>query len=134
MIADFLAALLKVNLAGGAAVLLVVARRRTARRLFGVQAAYRLWAVVFLAGVAVLLPARTMTAPAYAAPSVLAGPAFAAASPGAPTPMAVPAAAPSDFFWKQVDAQASFAASSGGQAPYVVLHQGAGYSLGQRIS
>jgi beta-lactamase regulating signal transducer with metallopeptidase domain len=87
MIADFLAALLKVNLAGGAAVLLVVALRRPARRLFGVQAAYRLWAVVFLAGVAVLLPARTTMAPAYAAPSLLAGPAFAAAAPSGPRPM-----------------------------------------------
>jgi beta-lactamase regulating signal transducer with metallopeptidase domain len=95
MIADFLAALLKVNLAGGAAVLLVALLRRPARRLFGAQAAYRLWAVVFLAGVAVLLPARTMTAPAYAAPSLLAGPAFAPAAPGAPTSIAAPTVAPS---------------------------------------
>ena len=93
MIADFLAALLRVNLAGGAAVLVVVALRRPARRLFGVQAAYRLWAVVFLAGIAVLLPARTTMAPVFVAPSVLAGAAVAAASAGAPPLTTMPATA-----------------------------------------
>ncbi len=44
------------------------------------------------------------------------------------------ASSPTDFFWKAVDAQASFAAPSPGQSPYVVLHQGARYLLGQRVS
>jgi hypothetical protein len=43
-------------------------------------------------------------------------------------------ASSTDFFWKEVDARASFAAPSGGQSPYVVLHQGAKYILGQRAS
>jgi beta-lactamase regulating signal transducer with metallopeptidase domain len=83
-ISEFLQALLRVNLAGTAAVLAVMALRRPARRLFGVQAAYRLWALAILAAVAVLLPPRTMTAPAYAptAATLAVGPAFAAtASP-----------------------------------------------------
>jgi beta-lactamase regulating signal transducer with metallopeptidase domain len=83
-IAGFLEALLRVNLAGAAAVLAVSALRQPARRLFGAQAAYRIWALVILAGVAVLLPPRTTTAPAHTAPvytaaaTVMAGPAFAA--------------------------------------------------------
>ena len=81
MIADFMAALLRVNLAAAAAILLVLALRRPARRLFGVRAAYRLWAVAPLACIAVLAPARTAIVPVSAGPAVLAGPAFAAATP-----------------------------------------------------
>ena len=90
-IAGFLEALLRVNLAGAAAVLAVSALRQPARRLFGAQAAYRIWALVILAGVAVLLPPRTMTAPAYAAPeAVMAGPAFAATTAPARAPTMAP--------------------------------------------
>src|ERR1700679_3178397 len=103
-IAGFLEALLRVNLAGAAAVLAVSALRQPARRLFGAQAAYRIWALVILAGVAVLLPPRTTMAPAHTAPvytaaaTVMAGPAFAAttaptpkqpASPQAPVPIEI---------------------------------------------
>ncbi len=79
MIADFMAALFRANLAGGAAVLLVLALRRPARRLFGARAAYRLWALAILASFAVLLPARTEHAPAapQGTPILAAGPAFA---------------------------------------------------------
>ena len=42
------------------------------------------------------------------------------------------ASSPTDFFWTQTPAQLSFAAPSRGHAPYVVLHQGATYMLGQR--
>ena len=89
------AALLRVNLAGSAAILAVVAIGGPARRLFGARAAYRLWAVVILAGAAVLLPARTVMAPAYAASPALAGPVFAAPPPNSHPAMAAPAAAPS---------------------------------------
>jgi len=84
MIADFLAALLRVNLVGAAAVLLVLALRRPARRLFGARAAYRLWAVAPLACIALLAPARTAIVPAASGPAILAGPAFATAAPITP--------------------------------------------------
>jgi beta-lactamase regulating signal transducer with metallopeptidase domain len=119
MIADFMAALLRVNLAGAAAILLVIALRRPARRLFGAQAAYRLWALVLLAGLAVLLPARTMTAPAYGAnANVMAGPAFAAAAPGPPTktPAAIQRTPPRSVPIPVSPADALFAAWLGGVA------------------
>lgn len=59
MIAETLAALLRANLAMGAAVLAVLALRGPARRAFGAQAAYGLWAMVALVGLAVLLPRPT---------------------------------------------------------------------------
>ncbi|WP_293902477.1 hypothetical protein [Phenylobacterium sp.] len=80
MTSEVLAALLRVNLVLAAAVL---ALRRPARRLFGPQIAYRLWAAPPLAALATLLPTRVAEdAPAtstlaaavrdYADPTVLA--------------------------------------------------------------
>ena len=63
MAADFLALLVRANLAIGAAVLLVLVLRRPVRGLFGARAAYGLWLVAPLAVVAVILPARTVTIP-----------------------------------------------------------------------
>jgi beta-lactamase regulating signal transducer with metallopeptidase domain len=57
MISDLLHALLKVNLAAGAGILLVLMLRRPIRRMFGATAAYALWLVVPLAAGASLLPA-----------------------------------------------------------------------------
>jgi beta-lactamase regulating signal transducer with metallopeptidase domain len=75
MIADFLAALGRINLALAAATLLVLLLRRPARRLIGAAGAYRLWAIVPLACLAVLLPPRTYAPPtpptAAATPTVL---------------------------------------------------------------
>lgn len=81
MIADFLSALFRANLAGGAAILLILVLRRPVRRLFGAQAAYRLWGLAILASLAVLLPARTEPAPPPAAAPTLAGPTLAAPIP-----------------------------------------------------
>ncbi|PZQ62551.1 MAG: transcriptional regulator [Phenylobacterium zucineum] len=71
MIADILSALLRSNVAMGAAVLAVVLARGPARRAFGPVAAYGLWAMVPLAGLAALLPrpvdAVEMTATVLAA-------------------------------------------------------------------
>jgi beta-lactamase regulating signal transducer with metallopeptidase domain len=120
MIADFLAALLRVNLAGAAAVLAVMALRRPARRLFGARAAYRIWALVFLAAVAVLLPPRTTIAPAYTPPAmVVAGPAFAVATTPRPAPTTsrtVQRLAPVSASVDTSPAEALFAAWLGGVA------------------
>ncbi len=58
--ADILDALLKANLASGAAILGVVAIRKLARSRFGARLAYGLWLLPVLAGAAVLLPARQL--------------------------------------------------------------------------
>jgi len=68
MITDILTALLRANLAGAAAILVVLALRKPVRRLFGAQQAYGLWVLAPLACLAVLLPARQVLAPALAAP------------------------------------------------------------------
>src|ERR1700761_7264620 len=95
MIAEFLDALLRINLAGAAAVLVVMVLRRPARRLIGVQAAYRIWALVILVGAAVLLPPRTQIEPAAAAPATIAaGPAFAVTAAPKPAAMTAPVAQP----------------------------------------
>jgi beta-lactamase regulating signal transducer with metallopeptidase domain/lipopolysaccharide export system protein LptA len=70
--ADVLDALLKVNLAAGAAILAVVALRKTARSRFGARLAYGLWLLPALAGAAVLLPARQVVVVRTAAPMVAA--------------------------------------------------------------
>ena len=59
MAADFLALLIRLNLAAGLAILCVMALRVPARRLFGPACAYALWLSVPLASAAALLPART---------------------------------------------------------------------------
>ncbi|MDB5465744.1 MAG: hypothetical protein JWQ46_506 [Phenylobacterium sp.] len=55
---ELLSLLMRINLAGGAAVLVVVVARLPARRWFGPEVAYRLWAAPPLAMAASLLPAR----------------------------------------------------------------------------
>jgi beta-lactamase regulating signal transducer with metallopeptidase domain/biopolymer transport protein ExbD len=69
MSADILSSLLAANIAASAAILFVLAIRKTARRMIGARLAYWLWAVPVLAGFAALLPARDAgTVPAPAAP------------------------------------------------------------------
>lgn len=58
MTTDVLATVLRMNLAGAAAVLAVLALRIPARRAFGPELAYRLWAAPPLAVLGALLPAR----------------------------------------------------------------------------
>jgi beta-lactamase regulating signal transducer with metallopeptidase domain len=67
MISDILLTLGKLNLAAGAAILLVMLLRAPVRRLFGATAAYALWLVVPLAALASLLPALR-TAPTAKGP------------------------------------------------------------------
>ncbi|WP_340644239.1 M56 family metallopeptidase [Phenylobacterium sp.] len=55
--ADLIADLLRANLAASLAILLVLALRLPARRVFGAQIAYRLWLIVPLAFAASLIPA-----------------------------------------------------------------------------
>jgi beta-lactamase regulating signal transducer with metallopeptidase domain len=55
-----LSGLIRANLAGGAAVLGVLALRLPARRLFGPETAYLLWGAVPMAAAASLLPARVV--------------------------------------------------------------------------
>jgi len=66
--ADVLDALLKANLASGAAILGVVALRKLARTRFGARLAYGLWLLPLLAGAAMLLPARQVVVVRPAAP------------------------------------------------------------------
>lgn len=56
MAAELLEALIRANLAAGAAIVLVLLLRRPARRLFDARAAYVMWLTVPLAAVASLLP------------------------------------------------------------------------------
>lgn len=68
MISDLLVSLLKVNLAAGVAVLIILAVRRPILKLFGAQAAYALWLVAPIAAVASLLPSlRSVSAEVAAA-------------------------------------------------------------------
>lgn len=55
--ADMILALLRANLAGGAAILLVMALRAPARRVFGAHLAYGLWLMVPAAAAGALAPA-----------------------------------------------------------------------------
>jgi TonB family protein len=73
MIGAVLLGLLKANLAAAAAVLLVAAIRKAARRRFGARAAYALWLAPLLAALAVLLPhplAQVAASSAAVAPMV----------------------------------------------------------------
>ena len=56
--ASVLDMLLRANLAAAAVILAVIVLRKPAQRLFGPEAAYRLWAAPALAAAATLLPAR----------------------------------------------------------------------------
>lgn len=71
---ELLQALIETNLAGSAAILLVLALRRPLRRAFGACVAYAAWALVPLAMLAVLLPAAS-------APTSMAMPALAVLAP-----------------------------------------------------
>jgi len=64
---DALLLLLRANLAGSAAVVAVLLLRRPMRRLFGARVAYGLWALVALAVLAMLAPARLVVVSAPAA-------------------------------------------------------------------
>lgn len=61
MIADLLGLLLETTLALTAAALLVLLLRRPLRRVIGARGAYALWLLLPAAGLAVVLPARTVT-------------------------------------------------------------------------
>ncbi|MBL8555951.1 MAG: TonB family protein [Phenylobacterium sp.] len=73
MILDLLDALARVNLAIGAAVLVVLLVRKPSRRAFGARSAYLLWIVPLLAGLAALGPPLAL-------------------GPATPAPLAAPAA------------------------------------------
>ena len=60
MMSEILAAILRANLVGAVAVLAVLILRIPARRLFGPELAYTLWAAPALAAFATLLPARSI--------------------------------------------------------------------------
>ncbi len=60
MNASILEALVELNIAGAAAILLVLAARKTVHRLMGPGAAYLLWALVPVAMLATFIPARTI--------------------------------------------------------------------------
>jgi beta-lactamase regulating signal transducer with metallopeptidase domain len=62
---DFLLLLIKVNLAMGAAIVLVSLVRRPLRVQFGAPIAYAIWFLVPIATVASLLPPREVSAPAH---------------------------------------------------------------------
>src|SRR4051812_49349511 len=63
----FLLLLVKVNLAMGAAIILVSLIRRPLRAQFGAPIAYAIWLLVPIASVASLLPPREVPAPAHVA-------------------------------------------------------------------
>jgi beta-lactamase regulating signal transducer with metallopeptidase domain len=65
--ADLLSVLAKVNLAAGAAILLVIFLRKGVRSVFGARVAYGLWLLPALASIAVLMPARRVAAAASTA-------------------------------------------------------------------
>ncbi|HEY8572613.1 M56 family metallopeptidase [Phenylobacterium sp.] len=69
MVDEILPVLLRVNVAAGAAILLVIALRTTMARRFGAEAAYALWLAVPLAALTSVLPARRVLvdAPAFLA-------------------------------------------------------------------
>ena len=69
--AEILNALLRTNLASGAAILGVIALRKPARPRFGARLAYGLWLLPVLAGAAALVPARQVVI-LRSAPPVLA--------------------------------------------------------------
>jgi TonB family protein len=58
---DVLAALIELNIAAAAAIGFILLVRRPAQRAFGPHAVYLLWAIVPVAALATLLPARTIT-------------------------------------------------------------------------
>ncbi len=60
MMSEIFAVLLRTNLVAAAAILMVLALRLPARRLFGPELAYGLWAAPPLAALATLLPARAV--------------------------------------------------------------------------
>ncbi len=62
MTADLLKSLIAMNLAAGGAILLLLLLGPTLRRTFGARLAYAAWAVVPLAALAALLPARAVDA------------------------------------------------------------------------
>jgi beta-lactamase regulating signal transducer with metallopeptidase domain len=73
MISDLLLALLKLNLAASAAIVLVLALRPAILKLFGAQATYALWLAPPLAGAACLLPAlRSVPETAQGTPNIAA--------------------------------------------------------------
>ena len=68
--ADILGGLVRMNLAAGIAILIVIALRKLVRPRFGARLAYGLWLLPVLAGAAVLLPARQVLIVETAAPMV----------------------------------------------------------------
>lgn len=87
MSVEILFTLARVNLAIAAAIVLVLLARKPLRALFGARIAYAAWAVVLLAGLAVLAPARvqSVAAPVATRSAPVASPdaaVAAAATPG----------------------------------------------------
>ncbi len=67
MASELVLLLLRLNLAAGAAILLVLVLRVPMRRIFGARIAYALWLIVPAAALAALLPPRIATLPAQSA-------------------------------------------------------------------
>jgi len=95
--------LLRANLAGSAAVVAVLLLRRPVRRLFGARVAYGLWALVALAVLAMLAPARVVvvSAPVAASSGDIGGAALDAGVLAARLPVHAAPGAPAIFcaFW-----------------------------------
>jgi len=86
--------LLRVNLAGGAAILGVIALRKAARRRFGARLAYGLWLLPILASAAVMVPARQIVVVVHPVARAIASvPATAAAQVRQAAARTAPAAA-----------------------------------------
>lgn len=83
MASDVLIVLLKLNLAGAAATLLVLALRAPIRRVFGARVAYALWIALPVAALAVMLPARTTPIEMTATVATTLAPSAPAATPAA---------------------------------------------------
>lgn len=70
---SILGALLIANVAASAAIVFVLLVRSKARKLVGARIAYWLWIIPLFAGLAVLLPARTMLVTLSSLPDPLSG-------------------------------------------------------------
>lgn len=101
MDADVLSALLRTTIAGGLAILLVLALRAPCRRRLGARAAYGLWIIPPVAAAASLLPGPAWTVPL-----------MPAIPTGSPAPGASPVPAPASIPWLTIAWAAGVAASA----------------------
>ena len=136
MMAEVLAALLRANLVGAAAILAILALRLAARRLFGPEVAYWLWAAPPLAAFSTLLPPRTEEGAAArdalaAVVDHISAPALLAWGVGAAAIIALLARQQFRFL-AEVRAGRAGPAVVGVIAPRIVMPAGGGYSEAER--